>query len=559
MRSHWVLNSAEKGTARLASEFDIHPAIASILLRRGLKTSPEIFSFLNPSLESLQDPFAFQDMKKAVERIRLAVARSEKILVYGDYDVDGITGSAILYPVLKTLGADAEVHIPHRVDEGYGLNLDSLQKLMERGFGVVITVDNGITGIEQVKYLVSRGVDVIIVDHHMPKGGALPPAFAIVSAFIGDQKGDPNLAACGVAFKLAWALLGNLQEACRYLDLVALGTVADLAPVLGDNRILLKYGLAALSKTPRPGLRALMDIARIPRRLVSYRDIAFGLGPRINAAGRMDTPRHAFDLLTTTDVPEAVRLAALLDKGNKERQRVEAAAYLEAAARVEREFFEEENRILVVESDGWHEGVLGIVAARLVERFRRPSIVIALKNDMGKGSGRSVPRFSLFETVYKCEDLLVNFGGHAQACGLTIRRENIEDFRRRLNETARDSAAGELAVPLGIEAELPPGDLDTKFLTDLERLAPFGPGNKKPLFLSRGMRVKGEIKKRGKDTLLCWMTDRTGKMTCEVLGFRSYERWNAAGRQADYEIVYQPVLKEFSGIVSIQLELEDWE
>ena len=511
--------------------------------------------FLNPSLDSLEDPFTFQDMQKAVDRIHLAVSRGEKILVYGDYDVDGITGSAILYPVLKKIGADADVHIPHRMNEGYGLNKESLRTLMAKKYGLVITVDNGITGVDEIRFLAENKVDTIIVDHHTPKG-EVPPAYAIISAAVFDQKGDPNLAACGVAFKLGWALLGSLDPMKEYLDLAVIGTVADLAPVLGDNRILLKNGLAVLANSKRPGVRALMDVAKISRKYVSYRDIAFGLGPRINASGRMGSPLTAFRLLTTENPLEARNLAQILDDGNRDRQRVESLAFESAVEQMEEDPLLSETKILVAASSDWHEGVLGIVAARLVERYQKPAIVIAIKNGKGKGSGRSLPAFSIFEAVLPCEKLLENFGGHAQACGLTIKEENILSFRKKLNELTL--APSNSAADLAIEAELLPETLNMGFLQDLEKLAPFGPGNRKPLFLSKGLRLRGEPKKRGKDTLQCWMSDGQGKTTCEVVGFRSYSRWVSTPKRDDFDIVYQPTLKDFNGISSIQLELEDW-
>ena len=432
MPKNWSVRASDARAAGVAGALGIHPVIADILLRRGLRSEADIFSFLNPSWDSLESPFAFCDMKKAVERIRRAVTAKEKILVYGDYDVDGVTASAILFPALQKMGADVQAHIPHRVKEGYGLNRASLEPWVKKKISLVITVDNGITGTESVRYLKESGVDVIIVDHHVPKGET-PPADAIISAAVNDKKGDPNLAACGLAFKLVWALTDSLEKAKEFLDLVTVGTVADLAPVQGDNRVLLKHGLTALSKTKNTGLRALMDSAGINPAWISYRDLAFGLGPRINASGRMGSPLNAFKLLTTDNALEARNLAYLLEEGNRDRQRVESQAYREASRLVEENLSPEHRHVLVVESGDWHEGVLGIVAARLVERFRRPSIVISMKEGMGKGSGRSLPSFSLFDTVLQCEDLLENFGGHAQACGLTIRADRVRDFRERVN------------------------------------------------------------------------------------------------------------------------------
>ena len=557
MGRNWVVQSVSADAHSLAQDLKIHPTLAGILISRGLEAPDQIQKFLNPSFGHLEDPFVFQDMQKAVQRIHAAIAKKEKILIYGDYDVDGVTGSAILYPVLKKLGAQVEVHIPHRMNEGYGLNLKSLETLLKQKFKLVITVDNGIASPEPIQFIVDQGAEVIIVDHHNPKE-KLPPAHAIVSSVMGGV-GDPNLAACGLAFKLAWALLGSLEDACAHLDLVVLGTVADLAPVLGDNRILLKMGLPFLASTKRPGLRALMDVSKIDKRFISFRDIAFGLGPRINASGRMGSPLTAFKLLTTELPLEGKNLAQLLEEGNRQRQRVESDAFEEAVEQIELDPTAKDQKILVVESEGWHEGVLGIIAARLVERYRKPAVVISVKNGMGKGSGRSISAISIYEAILPHEKLLVSFGGHAQACGLTVEASNISLFRRKLNEAFVDQSQGGRGAELLIDGELDPEHLGKDFLGTLEKLSPFGPGHPKPLFVSRKLQVRGEVKKRGKDTLQCWMMDAAGKRTFEVVGFRSYSRWTAQTEKKEpVDIVYQPALKTFNGISSIQLELEDW-
>ena len=557
MKRNWVIHPSSPEAARIASEFNIHPALASVILQRGYKSPLEISRFLNPSLESLESPFVFTDMKKAAERIHSAIAQKEKILIYGDYDVDGITSAAILYPVLKKMGAEIETYIPHRIDEGYGLNRGALERLLKKGFGLVITVDNGITGFDQIKYLAGEKVDTIIVDHHLPKD-KIPPAYAIVSSAI-DKKGDANLAACGLAFKLGWALLGNFKEMENSLDLVAVGTIADIAPVVGENRILLKYGMQCLSKTNRVGLRALMNQARITCSKVSTRDIAFGLGPRINASGRMGSPENAFKLLTTNNETEAQNLAGILEEGNRDRQRVELDAFNEALEQIEMDEMAQSQKVLVLDSANWHEGILGIVASRIVDRYQKPSIVISRRKGLGKGSGRSIQTFSLFDSVLKCEDLLESFGGHAQACGLTIKEENIPQFRKRLNEAARAQFGSVTPSPeLLIDAEIPLGDINLTFLESLERLAPFGPGNRRPFFVSRNIRTKSVVKKRGKDTLQSWITDSEGKTTCEMIGFRKYDRWRQSKNTGVFDIVYQPSLNDFNGITSLQLELEDW-
>ncbi len=557
MSKQWAISSLHEKAHEFAKTLGIHAQIASLLLRRGLGTREAIQTFLNPSLQNLESPFAFRDMQKAVERIRRAISKQEKILVYGDYDVDGVTGTAIVYPVLKKLGADVEAYMPHRIDEGYGLNKESILKLMEKKFKLVITVDNGISGAEVIETLNQKGVDTIIVDHHLPKD-KFPPAYAIVSSCIED-KGDANLAACGLAFKLAWALLDDLEKAKEYLDLVTLGTIADLAPVLGDNRILLKFGLPYLANTKKPGLKALMTVASILPRMISYRDIAFGLGPRINASGRMSSPEHAFKLLTTENEYEARNLASLLDQGNKDRQKAEKEAFEEALEIVEADPLKDSQAVLVVDHASWHEGVLGIVASRLVERYQKPSIVISHRGGLGKGSGRSVGTFSLHENVLLCEEFLTNFGGHAQACGLTIEKSKINGFRTRLNEIIKsrykkEDFTGEVLV----DGELQLSEIDLKFLTDLEKMAPFGNGNKKPLFLSKSVLVKGEPKKRGQDTLVFWASDLNGKTTCEAVGFRMHERFASRTKKPAVDIVYQPALKQYQGITSIELQLEDF-
>jgi single-stranded-DNA-specific exonuclease len=556
----WRVHPVTDEARRIAKHSQVHPIVASILTRRGLNSAEDVQKFLDPRLENLESPYAFQDMVKAVERIQSAIRKKEKILIFGDYDVDGVTASAILYPVLRSMGADVEVHIPHRLHEGYGLNRASIEPWVLRSIGLVITVDNGITGVEAVKFLNSHHIDVVIVDHHVPKD-EVPPAYAFISSAVGDQKGDPNLAACGLAFKLAWALLGDLEKVLPYLDIVTLGTIADLAPVQGDNRILLKHGLNYLARTQRVGLKALMQEARIKPQYIGYRDIAFGLGPRINASGRMGSPLNAFKLLTTDNVVEARNLAQILEEGNRDRQKVEASAYLAAAKQVEERAEFHDQPVLVVNSPDWHEGILGIVASRLVERFKKPAIVISTRSGVGKGSGRSLPGFSIFKNVLECEDLLANFGGHAQACGLSIKPENIEPFRRSLNEAARRLLSGSSAdEDVWVDADIQASELSGSLLKDLERLEPFGPGHAKPLFVTRQMRVRGDVKKRGKDTLQCWMTDADDKVTCEVIGFRSYERWLANDHQQKiFDIIYQPTLQNFNGIQTITLQMESWQ
>ncbi len=556
MKPTWVLQPIEPSAQALASELKIHPILASLLSRRGLTDAASAHKYLNPTLADLESPYAFTDMPKAVARIRKAIQDKQSILLFGDYDVDGVTASAVVYPVLKKLGAQVEAYIPHRVSEGYGLSLETATKLAQTKPNLLITLDNGITGKPAIDYLQTLGIDVIIVDHHLPKGD-LPLAHAIISASL-DGKGDPTLAACGLAFKLVWALLDNLEAAKECLDIVVIGTVADVAPVHRDNRVILKHGLPILSRSDRPGIKALIQSAGISRRTLGYRDIAFGLAPRINASGRMGSADAAFKLLTTDNALLAQNLAKMLDDGNKNRQRIEAAAFEEALAFVEAERMGETDAVLVVANDGWHEGVIGIVAARLVERYHRPSLVFSLKNGVGKASGRSVHGFSIFDCVQSVETMLKTFGGHAQAIGLTIESARIPEFRRQVNEAARKSGpvSGDKQIPIAGDIRL--DEIDHKLIQDLDRLAPFGNGNEKPYFVARNCALKGEPNKRGRDTLQCWVTDNDRRKTCEVIGFRAYDRWIQGAKKPTRDIVFWPALKEYNGIISIQLELVDW-
>lgn len=561
MKRIWKIRRQYDAAKHLAEELKVHPVVGLLLAQRGFCEHSAAAQFIDPTFENLEEPSVFRDMPRAIEVIRLAISEQKLILIYGDYDADGITASAILYGGLKKFGARVEVYIPNRLTDGYGLNRKTLESLLKKKPGVVVAMDNGIGGAKEVCYLKENGVQVIIADHHLPKGD-VPEADAVLNVCrMEANKSSANLAACGIAFKMVWALSGNLAEALSYLDLVTLGTVADLAPVLGDNRILLKEGLRSLAQSSRAGIKALIASAKISPKFLGYRDIAFGLGPRINASGRLGTPQDAFRLLTTDNLVEAVNLASMLEEGNKDRQRAEAKAFEEAVRIVEDDPAKDFQKILVVEHPDWHEGIIGIIAQRLVERYRKPAVAISLKEGQAKGSGRSLSSFSLFEHIGKCSEFLEGFGGHAQACGLLIKKENVGKFREACNQRLGDSVEEGLAqnVEIMVDTELKLHEIDLRLLHDLEKLAPFGPGNPKPLFLSRGVRLRGDLKKRGQDTLQGWITDAEGRATCEIIAFRAFERFRkSVAREQNLDIVYEPQIREYQGIATIQLGLEDW-
>jgi single-stranded-DNA-specific exonuclease len=560
LKNHWQIARTPEQAGNLLKETRLHPAILSILLSRGIKSADQIRSFLSPRLEDLQPPDSLPGMQKAVQRIRSAVAGKQKILLYGDYDADGVSSAAILYRTLRESQADCEVYIPNRFTDGYGVNLKSVERLAKKKYGLWICLDNGINARAEVDYLNGKSVDTIIVDHHLPLSQDLPSAFCILNPKLEKQApGAESLAACGIVFKLVWALAESLERVKIYLDLVALGTIADVAPVSGDNRILLKFGLEALRRTKHPGLMALMQQSKIQPAFLSSKDVAFSLAPKINAGGRMGSPEEAFKLLVTENSTEASNLARILEQGNQERQKVEQAAYAEAVEQIEADPVHTHQRILVVEHPDWHQGVLGIVASRLVDRYQKSAIVIRLNQGEGKGSGRSTQSISLFDCLKACEGLLVSYGGHARAAGLLIRQADLAAFKKKINEAAAQLSAPAPDPELVIDAEISLSELGPAFLEQLSALEPFGPENPKPLFISRDVRLKGKLNKRGQDTLQAWVSDREGRAICEIVGFRRFSRWRHLEAQPAFSIVYQPTMRYFNGITSIQLELEDWD
>ncbi|MFB0508889.1 MAG: single-stranded-DNA-specific exonuclease RecJ, partial [bacterium] len=400
----------------------------NLLYRRGYKDKSAIEEFLNPSLARLHNPRLLPDMEKAVERVIAAIKKKERILVYGDYDVDGTCGTALLVRVLNKIGANVSFYIPHRAKEGYGLSESGVIFAKENDFSLIITTDCGTTDFNEIEMAKNAGIDVIVCDHHEPKD-TLPKALAIINP----KRHDTNypfreLAGVGVSFKLAWALLsatGNTKEdLIEHLDLVALGTIADIAPLLDENRALAKFGMLKIKDTNKVGLRALLKTAGLSGKMITPYEIGFMLGPRINASGRISEAGKAVELLITEDGKRAAAIAQELDLENQKRQKIEEEILIKASERVERMDLDKK-RFLVLADENWHEGVVGIVASRIVERFYRPTILIALKEDKGKGSGRSIPGFHLYQALKSCEDHLLGFGGHKYAAGLTISRENI--------------------------------------------------------------------------------------------------------------------------------------
>ena len=558
MSSHKILRIASSNTRlqdSLSKELKISKILAQILVNRGLTTAGEAEKFLNVKLEHMLDPFSFRQMSKAIERIREAKAKKEKVLIFGDYDVDGITSTVLLKDSLRKMGLDVSHYMPHRIKEGYGLTKNILQIAKEHKVKLLITVDCGIANSREIEELKKNNIDTIITDHHEAQGDSLPPASSIINPKVeGCGYKYRELAGVGVAYKLCQALSNSklLDE----LDLVALGTVADVVPLTGENRVIVKEGLLRICATRRPGLRALIEEAGIKNKKFNATSISFILAPRLNASGRMDSAETSFNLLMSPDIQKAQDLSKVLGQHNRARQKIEAKIMEEAEDIINKEVNFKEHKVIVVAKDDWHQGVLGIVAAKLADRFYRPAIVISLNEKMCKGSGRSIKNFHLSQALGECRQFLHTFGGHAHAVGLMITRESIDDFRKSINRLAHDKLSLEDLLPsLDIDIELDLADLTERLVEELEKLEPFGTGNPEPLFYTRGLKLKGQPQSLGRQTLKFWVSD--GSVTFQVIGFGMTSLLASLMEAKSLDIVYTPRMDNWLDDSSIILEAKD--
>jgi single-stranded-DNA-specific exonuclease len=490
-QSRWILASREElnGTAIAWREICGSECIARLLSRKGFRCAEEVEDFLRPRLSSLSDPLLLPQMRAAVSRVLAALDQRERIVVFGDYDVDGVTSLALLDEILRAYGGAPDLFLPLRIEEGYGLSRESVERCFEQHQPqLLIAVDCGTSSLSEVAVLNERGVDVIVLDHHEPKS-QLPDCVAIVNPKL-TECGFEYLSSVGIVFKLCHALLKTRPlpgfDLKSKLDLVALGTVADIVPLRGENRVLVQRGSIAIARTPRTGLRKLMQIAGVHPPILPD-DIGYRLGPRLNAAGRLSTAERSLRLLLTQDEGEAAVLAAELDQQNRERQEVETQIFASATEKIDHEFDAARDAAIVVGARSWHPGVLGIVASRIVRKYHRPAIVIGFDdNGIGKGSGRSIEGLNLIEAINRCADSLDKYGGHEMAVGLLVREENFHRFAEAFRSTARELLSEEALRPcLRLDHELAFTDIDVEFLRWHEMLQPFGNGNPQPLFFAR--------------------------------------------------------------------------
>ncbi len=566
----WVLMESDSGAAdRLSAEAGVHPIIARLMLNRGINDFASASSFLSCELSGLSAPTVFRDMEKAVSRVRRAVSGREKIVVYGDYDVDGVTGAALLYHVLNDIGADAGWYIPDRMTEGYGLNADALQKIRASGAGLVITVDCGISAARETEAARALGLDLIITDHHELAGEkseyALPDAHAVIhpSLASGDFIGSVScLTGVGVAMKLAQALMGvdaGDRRITEYLDLVTLGTIADMGQLSGENRALVKHGLEVLSRDSaslRPGVAALKQVSGLDGRKVGVGNVGFALAPRINASGRLENAGAAFRLLTTGSRDEAARIAEEIDAVNKERQSVEEHIWEEARGMCRRMDTSAAGAIVLASKD-WHPGVVGIVASRIADEFYRPAVLISLMDGAGKGSGRSIPGFDLYHALTECADILIAFGGHTYAAGISIAAEKVPLLRDRLSDTAlrrigKDGFVRRLSVDCAVNLE----NVTMELMRQMEGMAPFGQGNPEPRLGARGLEALSP-KVVGNNHLKFRLRQNEGAAFNAIAFNKGHMLGRTVREGTRLAAVFTPKLNTWNGTTGIELEIRD--
>ncbi len=605
MDKNWVFfPSNRKLQEEIASSLHISPITAQVIINRGVTDVSAAKAFLQPQLSALGDPMLLPDMDKAARRIVEAVRNGEKITVYGDYDADGVSATALMVLCLNFIGANVQYYIPERIEEGYGLNRDAILKLKSDRTSVIITVDCGINSCHEAKTAQLCGIDLIITDHHEP-GAEIPDAFAIINPKL-LKKGsrvqefkslrDPltlehlnpvtleHLSGVGVAFKLAWAIGQHLSLQKRVsseyrdflrnaLGLVALGTISDVVPLHGENRILARHGLEYLQHCDNPGIKALIEVAALCGSSIESNHVGYRLGPRLNVAGRIGSASICVELLTTKCDNRAREIAKILDNKNKRRQEIQQEIAESVREKIEKEIDITTNPVIILSDESWHPGVVGIVASKVAEEFNRPTIIIAVDGELGHGSGRSIPSFHLFKALELCRERLVSFGGHARAAGLKVLRHEIDEFRTLMNATALQLLQKDDLIPsLQIDAEVELNSLSKPLMSELARLYPHGEGNPLPLFTAANVKIVGQPRRVGAQGQHLSFYVRQGDTTLKAIAFGMGEEFECGmrGRRLSeakhascgisgkpYSIAFTPKLNNWQDQESVELEVKD--
>ena len=554
------VKSAEE---QLAQEAGVHPALGHLLVQRGFATPHEAKRFFRPQLADLHDPFLMNDMQEAVDRLNEAMIRKERIMVYGDYDVDGCTAVALVYKFLRDFYPNIDFYIPDRYDEGYGVSKKGVEYAAETGVGLIIVLDCGIKAIEEVAYAKELGIDFIICDHHVPDE-ELPCAVAILNPKREDNRYPyTDLSGCGVGFKFMQAFAQSngieFNQLHQLLDLCVISIASDIVPIMGENRILAYHGLRILNSKPSVGLKAVCEVCGVADREVTMNDIIFKIGPRLNASGRMQNGKEAVQLLVERNYPEALELANLIDQYNDARKDLDKQMTEEAIEMAKATPGIDDHRSVVIYNEAWHKGVIGIVASRLTELYYRPAVVLTRSEGIATGSARSVSGFDVYSAVQHCADLLENFGGHTYAAGLSLKVENVEAFKQRFEEYVAEHILDEQTQPtLDIDAQLDFSDINMKFYQDLKKFSPFGPGNPKPIFFTPRVYDHGTSKVvgRGQEHIKLELVDNKSNSIMNGIAFGQSSQARYIKTKRAFDICYS-VEENTHKRGEVQLQIED--
>ena len=566
----WNILPPDRDAARaIARQTGVAEITAQLLINRGISDPDTARAFLQPELSHLHDPSLLPEFDRAADRIRRAVEKGERIVIYGDYDVDGISATAILLRCMALLGAQAEFYVPNRLEEGYGLNAAAVAGLADAGTNLIVTVDCGISAVEEVRLARELGMDVIVTDHHEPGEEVPTDAILINPKLPGCPYPFRGLSGAGVAFKLAWAVGKRSSNSDRVskefrdflvdaVTLAALGTIADVVPLQAENRVLAHFGLRGIAGSSAPGMIALREAASLADKHIGAGDVAFRIAPRLNAAGRVGSAGWAVELLTTSSLDRAREIAAQLNKENSRRQRIQEQILTDALAMIEEAGGVEEKHTILLAKEGWHSGVVGIVASRLTELYWRPTILLTLEGDMGHGSARAVAPLNLFATLQECSGHLTAFGGHARAAGLRLKRDDLPAFADAFERAAADRLSAEDLTPvIDIDAEARLCDIDRGFVDDLERMAPFGEGNAEPLIASFDVTLPSGARRMGTGGRhLNFYANQNGAAV-RAVAFGMGELEPALSRAPHCAIAYVPRINRYRGFESVELDVRD--
>lgn len=579
MKKRWVLKEQgeEDKIQHLSGVLNIDRNLANLLVQRGISTFEEARAFFRPTLQDLHDPFLMKDMEKAVERIQVALEKNEKILVYGDYDVDGTTAVSLMYTFLKSIYDKVDFYIPDRYDEGYGISYKSIDYAAANGFALVIVLDCGIKAVAKIEYAKSKQIDYIIADHHRP-GDEVPQAVAVLDP----KRPDCNypyedLSGCGVGFKLIQAFASRnaipFDRLTTYLDLVVVSIASDIVKITGENRILAHYGLKLINTRPRPGIEAILKFSGINRKAESplddtdqifaknltISDIVFLVGPRINAAGRIESANNSVELLVAETIEQAEKLAETINNFNTERKDLDAQTTYEATEMIRNNLELSRSKSTIVYNPDWHKGVIGIVASRLIESYYKPTIVLTKSNGLITGSARSVKDFDIYDAVDACSDLLEHFGGHKYAAGLSLKPENLDRFRNRFEAFVNEHITTNMQTPeIEVDAKICLNDITKKFFKVLKQFAPFGPGNMSPVFISENLIDTGSGRVVGKNHLKLEVVHKDIRgYPIPAIAFQQADYLDSITNNKPFHVCYHIEENEWNGVVSLQLNVKD--